>query len=186
MASRTARQRRTRPPLDKGRLDELALAYVGRFATSRAKLRSYLQRKVRERGWNGDQPADPGAVAERLAGLGYVDDRAFAAMKGRALTARGYGAGRVGAALRAAGIAEDDGAEARKAAEAAADASALRFAKRRRIGPYAAVAASDRAVRDKAVAAMLRAGHRIDIARRIIAMRPGEGPDTSDGEVDDQ
>ena len=181
MAPRATRERRTRPPLDKGRLDELALAYVGRFATSRAKLRAYLQRKLRERGWDGDQPADPGAVAERLAALGYVDDRAFASMKGRALTARGYGARRVGAALHAAGIAEDDGAEARKAAEVAAEASALRFARRRRLGPFAAVAANDRAARDKAVAAMLRAGHPLDIARRVIAMPAGEVPNGGDG-----
>ena len=185
MTSRNTRERRPRPPLDKARLDELALAYVGRFATSRAKLRGYLLRKLRERGWSGEQPADPGAVAERLASLGYVDDRAYAAMKGRALTSRGYGARRVGAALHAAGIADEDGAEARTAAAAAAEASALRFAQRRRIGPFAAVAAIDRAARDKAVGAMLRAGHSLDIARRLVALPPGDVPSGEEDGVPD-
>ena len=43
---------RTRPnprPLDAPRLEELALSYVARFATSAAKLDDYLRRKLRER-----------------------------------------------------------------------------------------------------------------------------------------
>ena len=42
-----------RRPLDPARLEELALAYVARFATSAAKLERYLPRKLRERGWDG-------------------------------------------------------------------------------------------------------------------------------------
>ena len=61
-------------------------------------------------------------------------------------------------ALRAAGIGEEDGAEAREAAEAGAWEAALRFAERRKIGPFAA-ADADRPAREKAFAAMLRAGH---------------------------
>ena len=38
MASNKAR--RAIPPLDRKRLDELALRYVGRYATTRAKLRA--------------------------------------------------------------------------------------------------------------------------------------------------
>ena len=52
MARRT--DRRPRPPLEQEKLSELALSYVGRFATSRAKLATYLERKVRERGWTGE------------------------------------------------------------------------------------------------------------------------------------
>ena len=43
------RRRRERPPLDAEKLRELALAYVGRFATTRARLSTYLERKIRER-----------------------------------------------------------------------------------------------------------------------------------------
>jgi regulatory protein len=128
--------RRPRPPLNSSTLDELALSYVGRFSTTRSKLAFYLARKLRERGWDGDRPADVEGVVERLAGLGYVDDSAYAVAKSRSLTARGYGVRRVGAALRAAGIDESDSAEARELATAEAVESALRFARKRRIGPF--------------------------------------------------
>ena len=48
------------------------------------------------------------ALVERMAALGYVDDRAFAAARAAALGRRGYGERRVGEALRAAGIDEED------------------------------------------------------------------------------
>ena len=169
------RNRKVKPPLDAETLEQAALSYAGRYATTRAKLASYLRRKLRERGWSGagDPPVE--ALVARMASLSYVDDRAFAAARAAALTRRGYGARRVGVALRAAGIEEEDGAEARTlAAEAAWDA-ALRFAERRRIGPFAA-AEPDRPGREKALAAMLRAGHPIQIARRLVAAPPGQVP----------
>ena len=164
--------RKPRPPLDPRRLDELALAYVGRFATTRVKLASYLSRKIRERGWAGEQPAEVEAVVERLAGLGYVDDSAFALSKSRSLTSRGYGSRRVNQALRAAGVGEEEGVEARQHAEADAVESALRFARRRRIGPFGE-GKSDRAASEKALAAMLRAGHSFALSRAILALEPG-------------
>src|SRR5579864_698448 len=45
-------------PLDRERLEEMALRYVGRFATTKAKLTAYLWRKVRERGWNEEEKPD--------------------------------------------------------------------------------------------------------------------------------
>ena len=111
-----------------------------------------------------------------MAALGYVDDRAFAGARAAALGRRGYGERRVGEALRAAGIGEEDAAEAREDAREGAWQSALRFAERRRIGPFAA-AEADRDGREKALAAMLRAGHPLDLARRLAQARPGEIPD---------
>lgn len=167
--------RKVKPPLDKAGLEQAALSYAGRYATTRARLRAYLARKLRERGWEGGASPPLDLLVERLAGLGYVDDRAFAAARGAALSRRGYGPGRVAAALHAAGIGEEDGAEAREAAAASAWEAALRFAERRRIGPFAAARADGRA-REKALAAMLRAGHPPAVARRIVAARPGEIP----------
>jgi len=169
------RNSKARPPLDETALEQAALRYAARYATSRAKLKAYLERKLRERGWaaEGDPPLD--ALVGRMAGRGYVDDRAFAAARAAALSRRGYGAGRLDAALRAAGIDADDAGEARAIAADAAWDAALRFAERRRIGPFAAVQA-DRPAREKALAAMLRAGHSPGLARRIVAARPGEVP----------
>ena len=59
-------------------MHELALYYVGRFATTRAKLATYLNRKLRERGWEGDAPAEVEKLVERLAASGLVDDALYA------------------------------------------------------------------------------------------------------------
>jgi regulatory protein len=167
--------RRTPPPLDAAALENLALRYVERFATTRGKLADYLRRKVRERGWEG--PAlDPASVAERMAGLGYVDDRAFAEARARSLARRGYGARRVSQALRAAHVEEADSTEALEQSDAAALDSALALARRRRFGPYAAAPADERQ-RERQIAAMLRAGHSFALARRIVMAAPGEVPD---------
>lgn len=156
----------------------MALAYVGRYATSRSKLVSYLARKVRERGWEGDGAPDLATLAAKLAGLGYVDDRAFALSKARSLTARGYGERRVGEALSMAGIGEEDGEEARSHAAASAVEAALRYARRRSIGPFAK-SSPDPATREKALAAMVRAGHRFGLSRAIADLEPGTEPDIS-------
>lgn len=169
--------RKTRPPLDANRLDELALTYVGRFATSRAKLASYLRRKLRERGWAGDKPPDVEGLVERLSGLGYVNDQAYALAKARSLAGRGYGERRVGQALSAAGIGEEDAAEARDYASAEAVESAVRFARRRRFGPFGDTVDIDPRLRERHLAAMVRAGHSFRLAKSILQMEPGSDPD---------
>jgi regulatory protein len=176
MAMAVRHPRKPRPPLNAAKLDELALHYVGRFATSRAKLITYLKRKLRERGWDGDSEPDLEGLSEKLVLLGYVDDRAFAMSKARSLTSRGYGERRVGQALAIAGIGEDDGTEARSLARSEAVEAALRFARRRGIGPYAE-AAPDQPGRERALAAMVRAGHRFSLARAIVDLEPGSEAD---------
>ena len=173
---RSRRPHKPRPPLESEGLERLAYFYVGRYATTRHKLKEYLVRKLRERGWGGDRPADVDALVARCAELGFVDDGAFASARAASLIRRGYGERRVAQALQAAGIGDADAAPVREEAEEQALAAALRFAERRRIGPYAA-APADREARQKAVAAMLRAGHRMDIVRTVLNASPGEIPD---------
>jgi regulatory protein len=167
-----ARARRPARPLDDARLHELALRYVGKYATTRAKLRAYLVRKVRERGWAGGREPDLEALANRFAELGYIDDAAYALAQSRSLMARGYGKGRLSDKLRIAGVEESDGEAAGRHADAEAVAAALRFAERRRIGPFA-VAAVERPEREKWIGAMVRAGHGFGLARAIAALAPG-------------
>lgn len=171
--------RRAKPPLDPAKLDEIALRYVGRYATSRAKLCAYLSRKLRERGWNGAGEPDLDRIAERFARLGYVDDAAFAMSKSQALASRGYGKRRLVESLRAAGIGEEDSAGARELADREKVAAALRFAKRRRIGPFGA-GGEDPRQREKAIAAMVRAGHDFALARKLAALPPGAEIDPDD------
>jgi len=159
------RPRRAPRPLDPPRLEELALAYVARFATSAAKLRQYLVRKLRERGWDGADPADPAALAERFVACGYIDDEAYARAKSGGLLRRGYGPHRVAQALGAAGIAEEVRDEVR-AGDAEERRAALALASRRRFGPWGEQ--TDRETRQKQLAAMLRAGHGFDAARAVV------------------
>lgn len=160
-------------PLDGPALERLALRYVERFATTRGRLCDYLKRKVRERGWVGEIAADPARVAERMAELGYVNDRLYAESKAGAMSRRGLGARRVAQALYHAGIEEADAAAIAPMVQNETAASAIAFARRKHIGPFARES-TDRAAQEKQLASMLRAGHSLEIARRLVRMKPGE------------
>ena len=172
----TRERNRIKPPLDGAALERAALFYAGRYATTRARLKAYLSRKLRERGWAGQGEPPLDSLAERMAALGYVDDSAFASARAASMSRRGYGPRRLDAALRAAGISEEDAGEAREIASNEAWEAALRFAERRKFGPFAP-AQADRPAYEKAFAAMLRAGHLARIAKKILAARPGEIPE---------
>jgi regulatory protein len=165
--------RRAPTPVNSTALEELALCYVGKYATTRAKLRTYLARKVRERGWDGAATPDFEALANRFAELGYIDDAGYALSKSKSLSARGYGKRRLAEKLRLAGVDEPDRAAANEHAEAEAIDAALRFAERRRLGPFAASGADQRQ-REKWIAAMVRAGHGFGVARAIAGLRQGD------------
>lgn len=171
-----SRPKRPAPPLDTTTLERLALRYVERFQTTRAKLARYLTDKVRARGWDDSRSPDPAGLAERLAGLGYIDDRAFAAAKAGAMTRRGLGGRRVAGALRQAGVVEDDAVAAEPVIAESRVAAALTLARRRRIGPFAD-APADRALREKQLAALVRGGHDFALARAIVALGPGDDVD---------
>ena len=160
------RKRRAPRPLDAARLEELALAYVARFATSAAKLEAYLARKLRERGWAGDGGADVPALIARFAARGYVDDEAYARMRTGDLLRRGYGPRRVRQALGQAGIAEGVRDEVLPTL-AARRRAALALARKRRFGPFG-LERPDPARREKQIAAMLRAGHELACAQALV------------------
>jgi regulatory protein len=163
-------------PLDPTRLQELAVAYVGRFATTRARLATYLRRKLTEKGWDSPRPPEIEPLVERLSRLGYVDDAAFALSKARSLGQRGYGERRVDQALRQAGVGDADRAPAKEIASDGATSAAIRYAQRRRIGPFA-LGRPDPKGRERALSAMIRAGHGFDLARRLVDLSPDPGVD---------
>ena len=157
--------------LDGQGLERLALRYVERYATTRSRLRRYLERKLKERGWAGTDAPPLEAIVTRMAELRYVDDAAFAEMRAASLLRHGYGARRIADALRAAGVddcdrpASDDGEQAR--------ASALAFARRKRIGPFARSPENPDQQR-RAFAAMMRAGHSFSLVREILGSAAAE------------
>jgi len=161
-----ARSQRKPLPMDGARLEEIALAYVARYATSRAKLEAYLCRKLRECGWDGEDEPPVGEIAARFVEAGYVDDAAFARARTGSLLRRGYGMRRVGQALAAAGIGEQLREEV-SPGEARQREAALALARKRGFGPFGAEP-PDAVRRQKQLAAMVRAGHSFDQAREIV------------------
>ena len=163
------RARRKPKPLNRTRLNDLALHYVARFATSSGKLEAYLKRKLRERGWEGEEAPDLPGLVTRFAEKNFVDDDAYARMKTSGLLARGYGARRVKEKLRADGLSESvrsanvpNDFEAREAI--------LAFVRRRRFGPFRIASEEEGSeaankAREKQLAAITRAGHSFDYAR---------------------
>lgn len=162
-----ARDRRNPPPpLDAARFHDMALGYVARFSTSRAKLVTYLHRKLRERGWEGEEFPDIDDLADRMVEAGYVDDEAYAKAKAGGLLRRGYGARRIGQALHAAGI-DEELRQNVAPGEAQRRNAALAMARKRRFGPFGSEPVpSDK--REKQIAALLRAGHGFDSARFLV------------------
>jgi regulatory protein len=159
-------EKRPKKPLDAARLEELALAYVARFATSAAKLERYLHRKLRERGWDGEGEPDVPGMVTRYVERGYVDDTVYARAKAGDLLRRGYGGRRVQQALGQAGIAGGV-VEIVAPGERAAREAALHMARKRGFGPWA-LAETPPEKREKHIAAMLRAGHKFDHVRAVL------------------
>lgn len=165
-------------PLDETALRDLALSYVARFATTGAKLEGYLVRKIRERGVGEDEDGrtrelDVTGLVTQFIERGYVDDDAYARGKSRDLTARGYGARRVEQALWAAGVEEQVRGD-HAPGEAESRRAAILLARKRRFGPFGTAPDDDadpaerHKLREKQVAAMLRAGHLFDHVRFIM------------------
>lgn len=177
-----AGKRRKAKPLDETSLRDLALSYAARFATTGAKLEAYLARKIRERGVAEDGDGrtvelDVPGLVERLIELGYVNDDAYARMKSRDLTARGYGKRRVEQALYVAGVDEEVRSDNAPGELQGREAAAL-LARKRRFGPYGEARDDGEdneqsrleahKNREKQIAAMLRAGHMMDHVRFIL------------------
>ena len=171
-----ARHTSKAPPLDESTLSELALTYVARFATTRAKLEDYLRRKVRERGWNGEGEVPVEEIATKMVEAGYVDDAGYARSKASALLRRGYGPRRVSQALQMAGVDEEIAGEMAPS-EAEQRLAALSLARRRGFGPFGQ-GELETSRREKQLAAMQRAGHSIALALALI-----DAPTTSEAEI---
>lgn len=177
--------RKVPPRISASYLENAALHYLERFASSRANLTRVMERKIMRSAahWGDDPDVARGqwqAVLQKLIRLGYVNDESYAEQKVRGLVGRGGSQRAVRAKLAAKGIAPDlaDQALARLQ-EDLGDvdrAAAIRLARRRRLGPYRI---KDRALhRDRDLAALARAGFDFETARAIIDaqdMDPLEG-----------
>ena len=160
----------------KSHLENAALHYLARFATSAENLRRVLMRRVDRSARHHGTDAEEGAlwvedliVRYRRAGL--LDDAAYAEARAGDLLRRGTPMKGVRFRLMQKGVGSDDIDRALAAAtEDTAEpdlAAAAALARRRRLGPYAPADARA-ARRDKDLAALARAGFDFDTARRVI------------------
>ena len=166
-------------------LENAAMHYLERFASSSRNLRRVLMRKV-DRSlahWGEDGSgnreacaAQVDAVIAKLASLGYLNDAAYAEMKTRSLHRQGKGSRTIRATLAAKGIDADLTASALDSlAEEVAEpdlAAAIKLARKRRLGPFRPGMREE--FRQKDLATLARAGFDFDTARRVIEAESAE------------
>ncbi|SEH29093.1 regulatory protein RecX [Magnetospirillum fulvum] len=169
----TGRAGRIPPQITASYIENAAMHYLERFASSRANLRRVLMGKVRRSlaHWGGEM-AEAEAIVDaaiiRLMGLGYLDDAAYADLKVRGLARRGGSVRAIRATLSAKGVESETVAAALTELGPDPDrAAALAFARRRRLGPFRQPEArADHRNRD--LASLGRAGFSWEIARAVI------------------
>jgi regulatory protein len=169
-------RRPQKQPVTAQELRQLALSYVARYATTRAKLARYLGRKIAERSWAEDTEPPIAAITSQMVDLGFIDDAAFALSRKDSLLRRGYGEGRVRQAFHQAGIESETSSRILVIEEDEAFQAALTHARKRRFGPYSN-AETDPRQKQKQLASMLRAGHSFKISRQILDLQLEVGQD---------
>ena len=174
------RVRAAKPPTPE-RLRRRALFYLQRFAASRERLRRVLSRRAQrdaralELEWPPVEDAIDALLTD-LERLGLLNDGGFAVARARSLAAKGRPPRRIAQLLTAEGIARpliDEALEALAEEHATAPGdleleTAIAFATRRRLGPFAPPDGSGKPP-EKALAAFARAGFSSRIARRVLA-----------------
>lgn len=170
---------RARPPrpVTPQYLENAALHYLQRFASSSGNLRRVLMRKVhRSAELHGTDPAEAARrvdeVLARLNRQGWLDDRAYAEMIAGSLHRRGTPMRAIRGRLAAKAVDPDTIATAIDGLDAGTHGptdlvAAIHYARRRRLGPFR-TRGQPAERRDKDLAAMARAGFDLDTARAII------------------
>ena len=157
-------------------LENAALHYLQRFASSSANLRRILMRKVRRSAEaHGTDPNEGAAwvdaLIDRYRRAGLLDDAAYASAKAASLARRGTSPRGIRQKLAAKGVEGELIDESiGELGENADLRAAVNFARRRRIGPFrpAGNRAAATAASEKDLAALGRAGFSYDIARRVL------------------
>ncbi len=157
------------------RLMNKAVHYLGRYTASRHRLREVLGRfATRKLGHLPDSDVTDAIeiVIEKCASFGYVDDAQFAIAQARSHRRQGRSRLGIQQRLRVHNLDNDLVAAALKEADdGLADGellAALRYARRRRIGPYHKGTTDDPAIRKRHMGSLARAGFAMAICRQII------------------
>lgn len=167
------RKRRQQKKITPQRLKNIGLYYLQRFETSKAGLRSVLLRRIdayaRENlGWNKEEACKAAEdIISEFERMHYIDDSRYAEMKVRDYLSAGKPARYIAGKLKAKGISEADINSVLEQQEYDQQAMALKFAKRKKIGPYRAEE-ERREFRQKDMAALVRAGFDYDVVCEVL------------------
>lgn len=171
-------ERRSRAPrkITAQSLDNAALHYLERFASSSGNLRRVLRRKVaRAAAVHETDPAEGHALIEtliaRYLAAGLLDDRAYAAQKAASLRRRGSSRRGIAARLAEKAVERtliEEVLDPEGAAETGDLAAACTLVRRRRLGPYRRATQRD-AMRQRDLATLGRAGFSFEVARRVLS-----------------
>ena len=174
-AARNLKRRPAKPPTPE-RLRRRALYYLERFAASRAHLGHVLARRALRDAAALDLPTAPVRAAiddllDDLEQLGLLDDRTYAEARARRLAEKGKPPRRIAQDLASRGVGRELALATTSALEEASPdlelKTAIAFARRRRLGPFAREETAPAS--GKALAAFARAGFSSTIARRVLA-----------------
>ena len=171
--------KRAASPITAKYLQNAAVFYLERYASSAEGLRRVLRRRVSKARMleapvmeNVEEAIE--AVVQKFVTAGLLDDKAFAQTKARSLHRRGMSGRLTRQRLQVAGVGREDVDQAMTALddELGTDPAkrelqaALAFARRRRLGPFRLKDRDDNKTRD--LASMARAGFAYALARKVI------------------
>lgn len=172
--NKTGYVKKTPKKISRQRLKNIALYYLKRFETSTANLRSVLKRRIDDYayydkefdraeayGWMDD-------LLEEFVRLKYVDDARFAEMRIRSYLSAGKSPRYILGKLKEKGIDEHLADSLLAEQEYDPFESAVRLARKKKIGPYSVSPELRHDRRSKDLAILVRAGFDYDIAVRVL------------------
>jgi len=172
-------RRRAPKRITEAYLERSAIHYLRRYPAPSAHLHQVLMRRVRRSvAYHGGELAEEEdklrAVIDRLCARGVVDDAFFARARAEELHRRGTSARGIRAKLVAKRVprhlVDDALASLAERSEDPELVAAIRYATRRRLGPFAMTSDPDqlRQRRQKDLASMARAGFSFGVCRRVL------------------
>lgn len=173
-----ARERKEPKKISKTYLENAALYYLQRYATSAENLRRVLMRKVKRSCTFHQTTVEDFAplvdeLIVRYTNVGLVDDKNFAQAKVTSLRRQGHSGRSIIARLQVKGLTTAQIEAAMKNVDEGQDdaeiSAAHAYARRKKLGPYRRKAVTDPKDLQKEMAAMGRAGFSYEIARKALA-----------------
>ena len=183
-----SRKKKPPKPITESYLRKVALWYMERYASSAANLKAVLMRRVRlSSAYHGSDPAEGAeiidAVVRRYTEAGILNDRLFAESRVRSLASRGTSTRMIRRKLMEKGVSSDDINAAMISVlleENCELASAVRYARRRRIGAFR-LAEKREENRNRDMATLARQGFDLAVAEKVV---DAESPEALEEEAD--